>query len=174
MRIHTDTLIHHPLERVYAAYRDELPALAEYIPDIREIVVEKREERDGGVDIHNVWVAEREVPVYARAFLKPEMLRWDDYADWRDQETLVNWRIATRVFTDAVECAGTNSFVAEGEGATRLTLEGDLAIDLRHIPGVPRLLAGGLRPKVEGFIVSLITPNLERVNASLQRYLDEH
>ena len=33
---------------------------------------------------------------------------------------------------------------------------------------------GGLKPKVESFIVSLITPNLERVNESLQRFLDEH
>jgi hypothetical protein len=30
-----------------------------------------------------------------------------------------------------------------------------------------------MAPKLEKFIVSLITPNLERVNSCLQQYLDE-
>ena len=52
-------------------------------------------------------------------------------------------------------------------------LEGDLKIDLKKIPGVPRLLAGRMGPQVEKFIVSLISPNLQKVNDSLQRYLDD-
>jgi hypothetical protein len=38
---------------------------------------------------------------------------------------------------------------------------------------VPRMIAGPLAPKVEAFIVALITPNLERVNEGLAAYLDE-
>lgn len=173
MRIHTESRIRHPQEKVYLAYRDRLPEMARYIPDVREIVTEKREEVPGGVKIHNVWIADREVPTWARAFLKPEMLRWDDYAEWDDAEHLVRWTIKLRVFTDNVRCSGTNAFRKIDEGTTAVVLEGDLDIDLKSIPGVPKFLASTLKPQIEKFIVSLITPNLERTNQSLQQFLDE-
>jgi nitrogen fixation protein len=174
MRIHSESLISHPQDVVYEAYRDRLPELAAYIPDVKEIVVESREEvGPGRVKLHNVWVADREVPVFARAIIKPEMLRWDDFADWRDDEHRVHWTLRLRVFTDQVTCAGTNTFVKVDDASTKVFLAGDLDIDLRNIPGVPRLLAGGLKPKIEKFIVELITPNLERINESLQQFLDD-
>lgn len=174
MRIHTESLIRHPQQKVYVAYRDRLPEIAAYIPDVKEIRVESRDEMDGGVKLHNVWIADREIPVFARAFLKPEMLCWDDFAEWRDADNQVRWTLKLRVFTDNVKCAGTNTFRKVDDKTTAVTLEGDLDIDLKAIPGVPKMLAGGLKPKVEKFIVSLITPNLERVNESLQQFLDEH
>jgi hypothetical protein len=173
MRIHTESLIRHPQEKVYRAYRDRLPEIAAYIPDVREIIVESKDELEGGVKLHNVWIAEREIPVFARAFLKPEMLRWDDFAEWRDAKHQVAWKLKLRVFTDNVRCSGTNTIRRVDDHTTAVTLEGDLDIDLKSIPGVPKLLAGGLKPQVEKFIVSLITPNLERVNESLQQFLDE-
>lgn len=175
MRIHSESLIHHPQQAVYLAYRDRLPEIAAYIPDVKEIVVESRDDSsEGVVKLHNVWIADREVPVFARAFLKPEMLRWDDMAEWKDAEHRVYWDLKLRVFTDQVKCGGTNTFAAVDDKTTKVTLEGDLDIDVRNIPGVPKMFAGGIKPKIEKFIVSLITPNLERVNESLQRFLDEH
>ena len=70
-------------------------------------------------------------------------------------------------------CSGRNHFIDDGD-STRVVLSGQLDIQLKSIPGVPSFLAGRLAPKLEKFIVSLITPNLERVNASLQRFLDEN
>lgn len=174
MRIESESLIRHPQPVVYRAYRDRLPEIAAYIPDVKEIRVEKREEQDDGVKIHNVWIADRDVPVFAKAFLKPEMLQWDDFADWKDGESRVYWTLKLRVFTDSVTCGGTNSFIEAGDGKTKVRLEGDLDIDVKNIPGVPKLLAGGIKPKIEKFIVSLITPNLKRVNESLQQFLDEN
>lgn len=175
MRIQSESIIRHPQPKVYEAYRDRLPEIAEYIPDVKEIrVVKSARPREGVLELHNVWVASREVPVYARAFLKPEMLQWDDFAEWRDEESRVYWKLKTRVFTDSVSCSGTNTFSRIDDNTTRVSLAGDLQIDLKSIPGVPKMFAGGLKPKVESFIVSLITPNLERVNESLQRFLDDH
>ena len=51
-------------------------------------------------------------------------------------------------------------------------LTGDLQINVKEIPGVPSFLAKRLAPQVEKFIVSLITPNLEQVNKSIERFLD--
>jgi hypothetical protein len=174
MNIHSECRIHHPRERVYLAYRDDLPAIArDYIPDVREIRVHSREERDGVVVLHNEWIAHRDIPALVSRFLKPEMLRWDDFATWVDAEHHVDWKLRTRVFTEKVRCAGRNSFRADGEDATLVVLTGELHIDLRDIPGVPSLLAGRLAPVIEDFIVQLITPNLVAVNRSLERYLDD-
>jgi hypothetical protein len=172
VEIRSESRIHHPLDKVFAAYRDRLTEVVAYIPDIREVIVLSREASDRVVTFHNEWVSDRDVPAYAKAILKPEYLRWDDYASWHEDGYYCEWRIKTRAFTEAVECSGRNTFVSDGKG-TRVMLSGNLSIDVKEIPGVPKFLAGGIKPKVEKFIISLITPNLEQVNRSLQRFLDE-
>jgi hypothetical protein len=177
MRIHSVSRIHHPREEVYLTYRDRLSEVAAYLPDIREIVCESRvreEQGEGFLKVHNVWIANRDIPSFARSFLKPEMLRWDDYARWNDDEHLVHWNIGLRVFTDNVTCGGINRFREAEGGGTEVVLEGDLQIELKGIPGVPSFLAKSVAPQVEKFIVGLITPNLTEVNASLESFLDEH
>lgn len=172
MRIHSESLIRHSREDVFLAYRDHLPEVVPYIPDIKEIIVNSRQETEGGVKLHNIWVAEREVPAFARTFIKPEMLRWDDFAEWKTGEYRCYWTLKVRVMTDAVTCSGTNTITSVDAGTTKVVLDGDLAINLKQIPGVPSLLAGRIAPQVESFIVSLITPNLEGVNKALGSYLD--
>jgi hypothetical protein len=171
MRIHSESLIHHPLALVYDAYRNRLPEVAQYIPDIREIRVHKVDENDDGAEIHNEWISDTEMPRGINKIIRPEHLRWDDYATWNDGNHWVDWRIKTRVFTDSVQCSGRNRFVDEG-GKTRVILEGDLQINISSIPGVPRIIGKRLTPKVESFIVRLVTPNLKRVNECLQTFLD--
>lgn len=172
MEICSESRIRYPREQVYLAYRDRLPEIAQYIPDIEQITVLLREPTSDGIRLHNEWAASREIPAYVQSIVKPEHLRWDDFAEWHDDEHYVAWRLATRAFTDAVQCTGRNTFLEDG-GGTVVRLTGDLQLDLRDIPGVPRFLATRLAPQVERFIVSLITPNLERVNASIERFLDD-
>ena len=172
MEIRSESRIRHPREVVYRAYRDRLPEIVKYLPDVREIIVHAREETDRLVTLHNEWISERDVPAAARRVIKPEYLRWDDYALWHEEGWYCDWRIKTKALTDAVDCSGRNAFVADGVH-TRVVLSGHLNMNLREIPGVPKILASSLAPQVERFIVSLITPNLEKVNQSLERFLDE-
>lgn len=172
MVIHSSSVIQHPLARVYRAYRDELPQIAAYMPNIKEIRCLAREEKAGGVKLHNEWSGKTEIPKVAQGIVKPDMVKWDDYADWDDATTSCQWRIATRFFTEKVRCGGHNRLSADGPGRTRVTLSGTLEIDLHDIPGVPRIFARTLAPQVEKFIVAMITPNLERTNQALGQYLD--
>jgi nitrogen fixation protein len=172
MKIHSVSMIHHPREAVFQAYRDRLSEIAAYIPDVREIAVQTRKEDGGIIELHNVWKAQREVPTALKMVLKPENLEWDDYARWDEAAFICDWEIKTRVFREKVSCKGRNTFTVEG-GKTKVLLSGDLDIDMAKVPGVPRLLARKLGPQVEKFIVSLITPNLEQVNKSLERFLDD-
>ncbi len=172
MRIQSESIIHHPLERVYSAYRDELPEIAAYMPDIKDIQVLSRGEEGDTTRLHNLWRAEREIPSFAKSILKPEMLQWDDHALWHKSNHTCDWKLVLRVFTDAVKCGGTNVFEAMGPNTTKVVLDGNLDINLKQVPGVPRLLARKIAPRVEQFIVALITPNLKQVNKSLGDYLD--
>ena len=173
MKIQSESRIGFPLPVVYQAYRDRLPEIAAYMRDIQEIRVIVREERDGGPFLLNVWIAEDRLPGVAQKVVKPHMLQWEDHADWNDARTHVDWRLVIPAFEDQVRCSGRNAFFADGDG-TRVALTGELEIDIRHIPGVPRLLAARLKPQVEQFVINLVQPNLETVNASLERYLMEH
>lgn len=170
MKINSESHISHPRATVYAAYRDRLPEVVPYIPDIKEIRVESREQTASGVKLHNLWIADREIPRMVQNFLKPEMLRWNDYADWNDEKVWCDWTLQIPAFPNNVTCSGRNAFYTDGEN-TRVVLTGNLEINPKF-PGIPRLVASRLAPQIEKFIVMLITPNLERVNQSLGAFLD--
>jgi hypothetical protein len=135
-------------------------------------MVHSRTETAIGVDLHNEWIADTEIPKVARSLIKPEHLRWDDHAKWDDSSFRVDWQIKTRVFTDSVMCSGRNTFIEDGPDYTRVKLTGELTIALKGIPGVPNFVAKRMAPQIEAFIVKMITPNLEQVNRSIGTYLD--
>lgn len=171
MKFRSESVIAHPRDEVFKAYRDQLGDVVPYISDISEINVLDRKEAGSVVTLHNEWVSDSDIPTVAQAFLKPEHLRWDDYATWNEDSHTVAFQIKTRVFTDAVKCTGTNTFIAEGD-KTRVVLEGDFEVNLKGVPGVPRFLAGRIVPQVEKFIIAMVTPNLEKTNQAIGTFLD--
>jgi hypothetical protein len=173
MKFSSESQIAHPRDTVFAVYRDSLPEIAAYIPDVREIIVRNKSVDGCVTKLHNEWVADREIPRLMASFLRPEHLRWDDHAVWDSDIYSCSWSLKTHAFPDAVMCKGTNKFLDDGNGGTKVVLSGELVLDARKVKGVPRLLAGRITPKIEQFIVMLITPNLEQVNESLQRFLDD-
>ena len=172
MRIQSESTIQHPRDVAFAAYRDRLPEIAAYIPDIREIIVQAREEEGSVVSLHNEWFADTDIPKMVQSVVRPEMLRWDDFASWDSERFVCSWNLRVGAFTESVNCSGTNTFVAVGPTETRVILAGDLTLDLSNVRGVPRFMARKLGPQIERFIVAMITPNLEQVNQSLQAFLD--
>ncbi|MSP55918.1 MAG: hypothetical protein EXR69_09995 [Myxococcales bacterium] len=180
MQISSSSVIHHPRPRVFAAYRDELTEVVPFMTNVDAINVIKREEFCDSpsvgkgplrVTLHNEWVGRGEIPRAVQGIVKPEMIRWDDYAEWDEATWACRWELKVRVFRDSVRCSGTTRLLADGPSSTRVLVLGSLDIDLKEIPGVPRILAGTVKPAVEKFIVSLVTPNLEQMNVSLSSYL---
>ncbi len=171
MEIHASSVVRHSRDRVFRAYRDELPRIAAYMPNVKSVETVRREDLPGRCQLHNVWTGKGEIPKVAQHLVRPEILLWDDYATWHDEGTWCEWRIGLRVFADKFQCSGTNHITDEGPYA-RVTLRGELRVDLTDIPGVPRLFARPLKPQIEAFIVKLIRPNLEDTNVALGKYLD--
>ena len=161
-------------ERVYANFRDNLEALQPYLPTVKEITQESFDRVDDDtVEVVRIWrAADEDIPTMAQKFIKPEMLCWTDRATWKDDETLCHWDIEVGFLKDAISCSGTTNYVQNGD-ATEVHITGDLQVDARKIPGVPRLLAGKVGDAVEKFVVKMITPNLKEVNRGMEKYLDE-
>lgn len=173
MRIEADSVLNFPREVVYAAYRDELPAFVEYLPNVRAIDVKSREEQGRIVKLVNVWHGGGEIPSALRALLDEKVLSWDDFATWDADAWSVEWVIRTHAFTEAVTCSGANRFVELSGDRTRLEIQGEIAIDVKKVKGIPSLLAGTIGKTVETFLVKQITANLTSVSDALARYLQE-
>lgn len=171
MLLSADATLPYARPVVFAAYRDHLVDLVEFLPNIRRIDVTSRKEDGTKTELVNEWHGGGEIPAAARAVLSENMLSWTDYAAWNEEEWTCAWRIETHSFTEAVSCGGKNRFV-EVEGKTRLEIRGELTIEAAKIKGVPRLLAKTVGKTVEDFLVKKITPNLLSVSDGLRQYLE--
>ncbi|MEA5569675.1 hypothetical protein [Calothrix sp. UHCC 0171] len=173
MKISTDTYIPFPRQIVYATYRDKLTELVRYIPDIRDIKVKSRKEVDEIIYTVNEWHGGGEIPIAARALLSEDMLSWLEYNTWKQTEFVLEWKLETRAFTEAVYCAGTNSFVEDGNN-TIIQSRGELTIDPKKIHGAPQFITGQIARVVEDFLGSKITPSLMQMSQGVKKYLEKN
>lgn len=173
MHLSADATLAFPRPVVFAAYRDHLVDLVEFLPNIRRIEVKTRKDDGKRTELLNEWHGGGEIPAAARAFLSESMLSWSDYASWNEDDWTCSWRIETHAFTEAVRCAGKNQFV-EVDGKTRLEIRGDLVIDGSKLKGVPKLFSGKVASAVEDILVKKITPNLLSVSDGLRQYLEQN
>ena len=142
-----------------------------FLPDIKSIEVEDREDIDGVTVIHNEWTSDRAVPVIARRFVRPDQLRWHDHARWNEEKLRCDWHLLTAIFGENFQCLGQTLF-REEEDSTIVLIEGNISIRVDQISSVPRFLGVRLGPEIERFIVSRLPSNLERTTTAIGRFLD--
>lgn len=174
MELRADAVLPFPRDLVFRTYRDRLVELLPYLPNVRGIEQKSRDDEGETVKMLNVWHGGGEIPKAARAFLSDSMLSWNDYATWDEGSWVCSWRIETLAFTEAVSCAGTNTFVDDGAGGTRLEIRGTLTIDAKKIKGVPSLVAGKVGKMIEEVLAQKIEPNLVEVSRGVEKFLTAH
>lgn len=170
MQILAEARILHPRAVVFDVYRDHLVELAEFLPNIREIKVLSREEKDGEVRFVNEWKGGGDIPAVARSVLSESMLGWTDRATWFSRDFRVEWSTDIHAFPGAVKSSGTNLF-HEAPGGTRFELRGQFSIDASKVPGVPRLLAKSIGGAIEKFMVAQIVKNTEETAAGIAKLI---
>lgn len=172
MEIKADARLPFPTAAVFTTYRDRMPELVKWLPNVLEIKVKSRTDEGPVSRLVNVWKGGGEIPASARAFVNESMLSWDDHAVWNETELRCEWKIVTHAFTEAVNCKGTTRFVPDGDGA-RIEIRGKLEIDATKVKGVPRLLAGTVGRAVEEVLGRKIGPNLVDVTEGVRKYLEQ-
>jgi hypothetical protein len=173
MELRAEALIAHPRDLVFRTYRDRLPELLDYLPNVRGIEVQSREEDGPRVELVNVWHGGGEIPAAVRKFLSDSMLSWTDYALWDESAHTCAWRSEAHSFKEAVDSRGTNHYVERGPGRSAIRIEGRIDVDAAKIAGVPRLLAGQVGKLVEAFLIKQVKDNLQEVARGVERYLSE-
>jgi hypothetical protein len=172
MDIKTDVTLPFPRDRVFATYRDRLTELLPFLPNIRGLVIKKREDRGGGeVYLVNEWQGGGEIPSVARSFLSESMLAWTDHATWKEKDGLCDWRTDVHAFPGALLSSGYNRFVDLPGGQTRIEFRGSLTCDASKVPGVPKLLARSINGTIEKLFVGKIGENLVSVGQGIGKLL---
>jgi len=169
MRAEVSVNIAFSRERVFRAYRDELPKLVGGLENVKEISVTSRTEDASVVKLASLWRANAEVPSMAKRFV-PEWIEWDDYADWNESTFTVAYRTQSRLYPAALDSRGGISFHEIASG-TSMDVRGELNFDASKVPGVPRLLVRTANPLIERFLVGQIKPNFLGIAKSLEQYL---
>jgi hypothetical protein len=171
MDMNAESRLPFPAKVVFACYRDKLPELLKFLPNVRKLETKARTDEGPIARLTNVWHGGGEIPAAARAFVSDAMLSWTDNAVWDEGAMTCSWKIDPHAFAEAIECAGVNSFFDEG-GKTRIEMRAHVRIDAKKIKGVPGFLAGTVGKTVEEFLRSRIQPNFGEVSQAITRYLE--
>lgn len=168
--------IHFPRDLVFDVYREKLPELDEYLPNIDSITVEHRAVRDDGcIELVNLWQAShKEVPAVLRPFIKPEMLQWRDYATWDCSGHVCRWRTELAFLDGAISSSGINHYTVVDESTMEIHLTGSIEVDASKLRHVPRLMAGKVAGAIEGAVLKMTEPNLRAINRGFERYIAQN
>jgi hypothetical protein len=171
MQINVVTTIPFPIESVFMAMRDQMPSLADFMPNVRSIVVEERDEdAEGNIALINRWnAASTEIPTVARAFIDPANVYWLDHASWLNDGQTCNWRLEMGFMAERISCTGQTLYTSLGPDSTEMRIKGSLELDLKGL--VPRLLLGRATSGIEAFVGKLIEPNFKKTSDALTTYL---
>jgi hypothetical protein len=174
MNIKTITVLKHPTEYVWIATRDRLPEIVPLLDDIESVTVKSREEKSGGkVNLVNVWKARPKLSPMLTSRIRPEMLMWNDYAEWSPRNFECKWRIEPHFFTDRIKCSGLTRYErAMGGRGTRITFETEIELYTHDLPGVPAVLEGTISKAIESFVAIVIPRNFRKVAQGVGSLLD--
>ncbi len=171
MQLEADPVVPFSRERVFRAYRDHLPALVSYLPHVRSVHVESREEEGALVHLVNIWRAAGPIPEPIAKLLGEDILGWHDHATWDGSRWVCTWRIRSHALPEAVRCEGENRFVAIDAMRCRVQITGTLDIDLRRVTRLPERIAAPLARRIERYIVRQVAQNFLGVAEAVGRFL---
>ncbi|MBW2254838.1 MAG: hypothetical protein JRI25_09625 [Deltaproteobacteria bacterium] len=174
MRFAFEETIHHPIDRVYPVLRDRLSEMVPFLESVDSIeLLSRTEEADGRLRLLNVWQGNAlQAPTVVRPFVTRDLIKWKDHAVWNDPENRVEWRFEAFHLDQLFDAQGANIFTAASDRSTCIEISGSLDVYPERVPGVPRLVARRFGPRIESFVIGLITPNLAQLPGAVEAFLD--
>ena len=117
MKYEVEDFINFPHAEVFDTFVNQLPKMAEFIPDIKEIrVLESREEGDKAYRVSQ-WVGKRELPGWLKKFTDVDELGWIDRAVWDLKKFYVDYTLELPSLGKYVGVSGRNEILPSGKGA---------------------------------------------------------
>ena len=173
MHLHISDPLPLSAEDALILIRDQMPTLVPYLEGTSAITVLERSDDGDTSQIMNRWQADgSQAPRALRPFLTPELLSWIDHATWSREARQARWRLEPAMGGSLFTCSGTTTVIPKGD-TSELSIEVDFEVYPAQVPGIPKLLARGLKPQVERFIGDILTSSLRQLSQSISRYADE-
>jgi hypothetical protein len=170
MNLTVDVRVARPRLEVFAAYRDQMARVLEFLPNVRAVDRSRRQEEGAIVHQSSQWHGGGEVPAAVRGIITQSMLTWTGHAKWDATGFFCDWRADSQSFPEGIRCRGRTSFFEEPDGHTLLEVRGAVVVDGRRLPGVPGFLAGSVGRSVEEFLVGRIRDNLAETTKWFEKY----
>jgi len=144
------------------------------LDDIESVTVQSREEKsDGTVNLVNVWKACPKLPASVTSRIRPEMLAWNDYAEWSPRNFQCNWRMEPHFYTDRIKCSGVTRYEPAMAGrGTRITFVTNIGLSVRGLTGVPAVLEDTVSNAIEFFVSALVPKNFRKIAQAVGSLLD--
>jgi len=138
------------------------------------VTEQSREEKPNGtVKLVNIWKACPTLPTIVTSHIRPEMLAWNDYAEWSRRNFQCNWRMEPHFYADRIKCSGATRYEpAMGGQGTRITFVTNIQLSTQGLPGVPAVLEGAVSRAIEFFVAVLVPQNFRKVAQAIGGLLD--
>ncbi len=172
MLISLDLEIPFPRPRVYVTYRDQLEEQVGYMDGVDGVEVKSRSQEKGQVYCVNEWHSKTQIPTPLRVVLGEQLFSWTESVIWNESDFTVRWQIQTHAFTEAVSCAGSNRFRAEGN-KTVVEHRGELRIDPQKLLSIPWFLRSQIAQLSENFLVQQTKTNLKQMGEAVRKELEK-
>ncbi|NJO79267.1 MAG: hypothetical protein HC827_12600 [Cyanobacteria bacterium RM1_2_2] len=173
MQINASIFLPFPRPLVYATYRDKLLELAAHMPNVKSVQLKSRQAQASTVQQVYEWHGKSDIPAMLKAFVSEDLLTWTDHATWKEADFVTDWTIQPHAFSEAITWAGQDRYLEAGSG-TRVESKGILAIDPKHLKGVPGFLSGQVSRIAEDILAKQAEPNFIEMSQCVEKYLQQH
>lgn len=163
----------YPRSTVFAAHRDHLEDIIEFLPDVEKVELRSRSRHAGGREEHTHWWtgSPSSLPALLRPMVPPSLLQWRQITLWDPHTWTARWSIEVPGMKEAIVAQGVNRYVEE-KGGCRIEIDGDFEFHPERIPQLSSIPSTAV-PMVEKAVVSLIVPMIQRTGSAVAKWLDE-
>lgn len=163
-----------PPALVYQALHDRFTDLPLHIPNLQSIRETQREPMNNGMQkTQHRWKADPDLlPAVARAFVKPSVLEWIGFAEWRHHQLQVHFVFESEVVRGLFDCAGSFA-VTDENGTSRLAIDVTFVMHPERVPALPRLLRSRVAGVVETTVLNVVRPSLAAIPNAVAQFLPQ-
>ncbi len=172
MLINASVYLPFPRSLVYATYRDNLLDLVGQMHNVKSVKLKSRQEQGAVVQQTYVWHGKSDIPGMMQAFISQDLLTWDDFATWKNDEFVTDWRIQPHAFSEAIVWTGQDRYLESGNG-TKIESKGELRIDPHRLQGVPSFFSGQVSHIAEEVLAKQAEPNFLEMSRCVKAYLEK-
>lgn len=159
-----------PPDRVWAALRDDLPAVAACMKGIDSVTrLEHSGNGDGVVSTVHEWRAQTSLPAGMTRYVDGDALTWVERAHWNEHALESRWTVESRLLAGSLTGTGSTRLEsAMGGRGSRLSFEISASLG----PGaLGPLGAGRLKGGLEDAAAALLAKTLQELGAAVEVFV---